>query len=75
MVTNVGPAPRRMMLDSSATRFTAQAGRIGYGTPIGILCVDCTVPFLPGDVGNASTYDYPVVYRLVPGATSDAVMP
>lgn len=54
--------------------YEARAGRVSYGVSIGILCLDCNVPFIPGDVGNASTYDYPVSYHLVPGATSEAVI-
>jgi hypothetical protein len=29
---------------------------------------------VPGDVGNASSYDYPVLYRTVPGASPDRVL-
>jgi hypothetical protein len=54
--------------------FEAQRGRVGYGIAVGILCLECNVPFVPGDVGNASTYDYPVAYHLVPGATCEAVI-
>ena len=27
-------------------------------------------PFVPGDVGNASSYSYPVVYKTVEGLTT-----
>ncbi len=40
-----------------------------YGHEIGILLVDCRTPFIPGDVGNAASYGYPVLYRTVPGLT------
>lgn len=55
-------------------RHKATRGRVGYGFSIGILMLDCNIPFVPGDVGNASTYDFPVQYLLVPGATGDAVV-
>lgn len=55
-------------------RYYATSGRVSYGTAIGILMLDCNIPFIPGDVGNASTYDFPVQYLLVPGATGDAVV-
>jgi hypothetical protein len=57
-----------------AQRFRAQRGQVGYGFSIGVLMLDCNIPFVPGDVGNASTYDFPVQYLLVPGATGEAVI-
>lgn len=44
------------------------------GLAIGILQLDCTLPFIPGDVDNASTYGYPVVYRMVPGLSTAACL-
>jgi hypothetical protein len=55
-------------------RYAGTPGRVSYGTAIGILMLDCNIPFVPGDVGNASTYDFPVQFLLVPGATGDAVV-
>lgn len=40
-----------------------------YGHEIGILLIDCRTPFIPGDVGNASSYRYPVLYRSIPDVT------
>ena len=40
-----------------------------YGQAIGILLLDTRAPFIPGDVGNATTYNYPVIYKLVSGLT------
>ncbi|MDL2226081.1 aspartate/glutamate racemase family protein [Deltaproteobacteria bacterium OttesenSCG-928-M10] len=40
-----------------------------YGHAIGILLIDCVTPFIPGDVGNASTYNFPVIYRTIPDVT------
>ncbi len=45
-----------------------------YGHAIGILLLDYRGPFIPGDVGNASTYGYPVLYKLVPGLTLERVL-
>jgi hypothetical protein len=56
------------------TVFRARKGQVGYGFSIGMLMLDCNIPFVPGDVGNASTYDFPVQFLLVPGATGDAVV-
>jgi hypothetical protein len=55
-------------------QFQAKRGQVGYGFSIGVLMLDCNIPFVPGDVGNASTYDFPVQYLLVPGATGEAVI-
>jgi hypothetical protein len=43
-----------------------------YGQAIGILLLDVKLPFIPGDVANASTFSYPVIYETVPGLTSTA---
>ena len=44
-----------------------------YGYSVGILLLEYRGPFVPGDVGNATTYDYPVLYKTVPGATTQRV--
>jgi hypothetical protein len=49
--------------------FRAQAGRHTYGEPIGILVMDALIPRIPGDVGNATTFPFPVRYQVVPRAT------
>ncbi|MCY4467591.1 MAG: aspartate/glutamate racemase family protein [Thiotrichales bacterium] len=43
------------------------------GYCVGILLLDLRQPFVPGDVGNATSYDYPVLYRTVPGASAARV--
>lgn len=44
-----------------------------YGFPMGIMVLDEPRAFTPGDVANAESYDYPVFYRVIPGATTQAV--
>src|SRR6056297_2196522 len=51
--------------------YHANRDQDNYGEVIGILLLDFKAPFIPGDVGNASTYDYPVRYKLVEGLTFD----
>jgi aspartate/glutamate racemase len=51
--------------------YHANRAQDNYGEVIGILLLDFKAPFIPGDVGNASTYDYPVRYKLVEGLTFD----
>lgn len=45
-----------------------------YGHAIGILMLEYRAPFIPGDVGNASTYDYPVLFKTVPGLSLDKAL-
>src|SRR6056297_4152006 len=49
--------------------YEARKGQTSYGNVIGILMLDTYTPFIPGDVGNASTYDFPVRYETVEGLT------
>ena len=44
------------------------------GETIGILVLNNNYPYLPGNVQNATTYDYPVRYAEVHGATSDRLL-
>lgn len=44
--------------------------RVVYGVTIGILMMETTIPFIPGDVGNATSYDFPVLYQTVKGLTT-----
>ena len=45
-----------------------------YGQSIGILLLDSRMPFPPGDVANASTYRYPVIYKPVSGLATDVCL-
>lgn len=45
-----------------------------YGEQIGILILDAAYPCIPGNVGNASTYTYPVRYQEVQGASIDRLL-
>ncbi len=49
-------------------------GRFSYGITIGILQSNARIAMAPGDVGNASTYPFPVVYRLVEELTSERLI-
>ena len=38
------------------------------GETIGIIVLDCGYPYIPGNVANATTYDFPVRYAVAEGA-------
>ena len=47
--------------------YKAKVGQASYGEAIGILLLDASNPFIPGDVANATTYDFPVRFQKVKG--------
>jgi aspartate/glutamate racemase len=48
-----------------------KGGRSLYGHAIGILVLETTYPAVPGNVANASTYNFPVRYKVLEGIPSD----
>jgi hypothetical protein len=52
----------------------ARGGKSLYGAPLGILMLDARFPRIPGDMGNALTWPFPVLYRVVKGATPERVV-
>lgn len=52
----------------------AQGGKALYGASVGILMLETRFPRIPGDMGNALTWPFPVLYKVVPGATPDRVV-
>jgi len=48
-----------------------KGGRPFYGEAIGILMLDMKAPLIPGNVGNASTYSFPVRFKVLEGVPSD----
>lgn len=49
-------------------------GKSVYGAAVGILMLETRFPRIPGDMGHAGTWDFPVLYRVVPGASPDRVV-
>jgi Asp/Glu/hydantoin racemase len=52
----------------------ARGGKAVYGARLGILMLEARFPRIPGDVGNALTWPFPVLYKVVPGAAPDRVV-
>lgn len=44
---------------------TSFKGRYIYGATVGILQLPANIPMLPGDMGNPTTFDFPVLYELI----------
>jgi hypothetical protein len=41
---------------------------------LGVIMLDTLFPRIPGDIGNAKTFDFPVIYERVAGATAQRVV-
>lgn len=54
--------------------FTVKGGKSLYGASVAILMLDAKFPRIPGDMGNANTWPFPVHYKIVKGATPDKVV-
>ena len=51
-----------------------RGGRTTYGEEIGILMLETRFPRLPGDIGNAGSFSFPVRYKTVRGAKPERIM-
>ena len=49
-------------------------GKTVYGASVGILMLETQFPRIPGDMGNALSWPFPVHYRVVRGATPNRVV-
>jgi len=49
-------------------------GKNIYGATIGIMMLDTQFPRIKGDIANATTWQFPVQYRIVKGASPDLVV-
>ncbi|MBR0643071.1 aspartate/glutamate racemase family protein [Plastoroseomonas hellenica] len=56
------------------SRGIARGGKALYGAPLGILMLEARFPRIPGDMGNAGTWPFPVLYRVIPGASPEKVV-
>ena len=59
---------------ASRSSTIARGGKALYGVPLGILMLEARFPRIPGDMGNAATWPFPVLYRVVSGASPERVV-
>jgi hypothetical protein len=45
---------------------TGWKGRYQYGITIGIIQLPANIPMIPGDMGNATSFPFPVLYEVIP---------
>ncbi|GGG29742.1 hypothetical protein GCM10010964_17040 [Caldovatus sediminis] len=67
---NTAPSPPAPLVRPGIAR----GGKAIYGAPLGILMLEARFPRIPGDMGNAETWPFPVLYRVVRGATPERVV-
>jgi len=61
-------------MDNAAGSRIAHGGKALYGARVGILMLETRFPRIPGDMGNALTWPFPVLYKVVPGASPARVV-
>ena len=62
------------MMNTLESSSVVKGGKTIYGAAVGILMLETRFPRIPGDIGNASTWPFPVLYKVVRGATPDKVV-
>ncbi len=60
--------------DIGINHIKARKNHCCYGMGLGIIILDDVYPGFPGDVRNASTYNFPVQYHIVEGVDIDALV-
>jgi len=58
---------RRQSRDRAIKTIVARPGHSCYGMGLGIIILDEVYPGFPGDVRNASAYDFPIQYEIAEG--------
>ena len=51
-----------------------EGGKAIYGASVGVLMLEARFPRIPGDMGHAATWPFPVLYGVVRGASPDLVV-
>src|SRR6266851_2933450 len=73
-VSAIAPNAGAAMQPILARATLSRGGKAIYGAPLGILMLEAKFPRIPGDMGNALTWPFPVLYRVVKGATPELVV-
>lgn len=63
-----------MTSQTTPPRRLARGGKSIYGAPLGILMLEARFPRIPGDMGNGETWPFPVLFKVVRGATPERVV-
>lgn len=61
-------------MTDSVSSSIARGGKAIYGAPLGVLMLEARFPRIPGDMGNATTWPFPVLFRVVRGASPEKVV-
>ena len=62
------------MTKMSSSARIARGGKSIYGAPLGILMLEARFPRILGDMGNGATWPFPVLFRVVRGASPEKVV-
>jgi len=62
------------MRNDLAGQRIASGGKAVYGARLGILMLEARFPRIPGDMGHAGTWPFPVLYKMVQGASPQRVV-
>lgn len=62
------------MNEGASDPVLARGGKVIYGAPIGVLMLEARFARIPGDMGNAATWPFPVLYRVIRGADPEKVV-
>ena len=61
-------------MNANTPTTVARGGKALYGAPLGILMLQARFPRIPGDMGNGLTWPFPVLYKVVSGASPEKVV-
>ena len=61
-------------MTTANTSTVARGGKSIYGAPLGILMLEARFPRILGDMGNGTTWPFPVLFRVVRGASPERVV-
>ncbi len=53
--------------------YHVKPGQVSYGEALGIILLENYVPYIPGDVANATSYSFPVRFQRIPGFSVDRI--